>query len=112
MDIEGYLVEKLSGQSLPQFMHDQIFAPLGMKDAGFYVPAEKRARFATNYRNDQGKLVLTEAGGVRRRTTRRNRAWRRVAAGWFRPPRTTTALRRCWPTAASSTACASFRRKR
>lgn len=49
MDIEGYLVEKLSGQSLPDFMHDHIFAPLGMKDAGFYVPADKRKRFATNY---------------------------------------------------------------
>ena len=61
MDIEGYVVEKLSGQSLPQFMRDHIFAPLGMKDAGFYVPAEKRARFATNYRNDQGKLVPTQA---------------------------------------------------
>jgi CubicO group peptidase (beta-lactamase class C family) len=35
MDVEGDIVEKLSGQSLPQFMHDRIFAPLGMKDAGF-----------------------------------------------------------------------------
>ena len=49
MDIEGYLVEKLSGQSLPNFMRDQIYSPLGMKDAGFYVPAEKRNRFAALY---------------------------------------------------------------
>jgi CubicO group peptidase (beta-lactamase class C family) len=49
MDIEGYLVEKLSGQSLPDFMHDHIFAPLGMKDTGFYVPTGKRNRFAVNY---------------------------------------------------------------
>ena len=49
MDIEGYIVEKLSGQSLPDFMRDHIFVPLGMKDAGFFVPEEKRARFATNY---------------------------------------------------------------
>jgi CubicO group peptidase (beta-lactamase class C family) len=63
MDIQGFIVEKLSGQSLPQFTHDHIFAPLGMKDAGFYVPAEKRARFASNYRNDQGKLVPTEVEG-------------------------------------------------
>ena len=55
MDIEGYIVEKLSGQTLPDFMRDHIFAPLGMKDAGFFVPAEKRSRFATNYRdNPQG----------------------------------------------------------
>jgi CubicO group peptidase (beta-lactamase class C family) len=66
MDIEGYLVEKLSGQSLPDFMRDHIFTPLGMKDAGFFVPAGKRARFATNYRdNPQGELVPSAAtGGV------------------------------------------------
>ena len=62
MDVEGYIVEKLSGQSLPDFMRDHIFAPLGMKDAGFYVPAEKRSRFATNYRDDHGQLVVTAAG--------------------------------------------------
>jgi CubicO group peptidase (beta-lactamase class C family) len=62
MDIEGYLVEKLSGESLPQFMREHIFTPLGMKDAGFYVPGEKRARFATSYTADaQGHL--TAAGG-------------------------------------------------
>jgi CubicO group peptidase (beta-lactamase class C family) len=58
MDIEGYIVEKLSGQSLPDFIRENIYKPLGMKDAGFYVPAEKRARFATLYAtDDQGKMV-------------------------------------------------------
>ncbi len=28
MDIEGYIVEKLSGQPLPDFMRDHIFVPL------------------------------------------------------------------------------------
>jgi CubicO group peptidase (beta-lactamase class C family) len=64
MDIEGYLVEKLSGQSLPDFMRDHIFVPLDMKDAGFFVPEEKRSRFATNYRADpQGQLAPTIANG-------------------------------------------------
>ncbi|HXY25440.1 MAG TPA: serine hydrolase domain-containing protein [Candidatus Acidoferrum sp.] len=64
MDIEGYLVEKLSGQTLPDFMRDHIFAPLDMKDTGFFVPGEKRSRFATNYRADaQGQLVSTLAAG-------------------------------------------------
>ena len=58
MDIEGYIVEKLSGQSLPDFMRDNIYRPLGMKDAGFFVPAEKRSRFVTHYRTDsEGKLI-------------------------------------------------------
>ncbi len=64
MDIQGYIVEKLTGQSLPDFMRDQIFNPLGMKDAGFYVPADKRARFAAGYHEEKGALVAepTENG--------------------------------------------------
>jgi CubicO group peptidase (beta-lactamase class C family) len=57
MDIQGYIVEKLTGQSLPDFMRDQIFTPLGMKDAGFYVPADKRTRFAAGYHEEKGELV-------------------------------------------------------
>jgi CubicO group peptidase (beta-lactamase class C family) len=52
VDIQGYIVEKLSGQSLPDFMRDHIFEPLGMKDAGFYVPENRRDRFATSYHYD------------------------------------------------------------
>jgi CubicO group peptidase (beta-lactamase class C family) len=67
MDIEGYIVEKLSGQPMSDFYHDHIFAPLGMKDAGFYVPAEKRSRFATLYEfdgNDGLKLDTTNGSGM------------------------------------------------
>jgi CubicO group peptidase (beta-lactamase class C family) len=64
MDIEGYIVEKLSGQSLPDFARDHIFKPLGMKDAGFYVPAEKGGRFAQLYvTGAHGELVPDASGG-------------------------------------------------
>ena len=64
MDIEGYIVEKLTGQTLPDFMKQHIFTPLSMKDTDFYVPADKRARFATNYEdNQQNQLVPVQAGG-------------------------------------------------
>jgi CubicO group peptidase (beta-lactamase class C family) len=64
MDIQGYIVEKLSGQPLPEFMQQQIFKPLGMKDTAFFVPAEKRSRFVTLYRTDpQGQVVLEPPGG-------------------------------------------------
>ena len=63
MDIEGYVVEKLSGQTLPDFIRDHIFLPLDMKNAGFFVPSEKRSRFATNYRDDpQGNFVPVAPG--------------------------------------------------
>jgi len=61
MDIQGYIVEKLTGQSLPDFMRDHIFTPLGMKDAAFYVPADKRTRFAAGYHEEKGELVAEPA---------------------------------------------------
>ncbi len=64
MDIEGYIIEKLSGQPLPDFMREHIFKPLGMRDAGFFVPADKRGRFVTLYRTGtHGELVADENGG-------------------------------------------------
>jgi CubicO group peptidase (beta-lactamase class C family) len=65
MDIQGYIVEKLSGQSLPDFMRDHIFTPLGMRDAGFFVPEDKRTRFAANYRYDTqlGQLIANPTSG-------------------------------------------------
>jgi CubicO group peptidase (beta-lactamase class C family) len=49
VDIQGYLVEKLSGQPFPEFLRERIFAPLGMSDTAFYVPKEKMSRLATIY---------------------------------------------------------------
>lgn len=64
MDIQGAIVEKLSGQTLPQFMQEHIFKPLDMKDTGFFVPQEKRSRFATNYRaTPEGQLAPTATAG-------------------------------------------------
>ncbi len=61
-DIQGYIIEKLSGQSLPDFMQQRIFGPLGMKDTGFFVPPDKRDRFATLYSPDEkGQLVVDKS---------------------------------------------------
>ena len=64
MDVQGYIIEKLSGQSLPDFYAEHIFKPLGMKDAGFFVPAEKRDRFVTLYQGATNEpLKPATAGG-------------------------------------------------
>ena len=69
MDIEGYIVEKLSGQSLPDFIRNNIFKPLGMKDAGFFVPQDKRSRFSAVYTTGpSGELQLVGAGPSGRST--------------------------------------------
>jgi CubicO group peptidase (beta-lactamase class C family) len=49
VDVLGRLVEVVSGKSLDAFFQERIFGPLEMKDTGFWVPAEKTDRLATNY---------------------------------------------------------------
>jgi CubicO group peptidase (beta-lactamase class C family) len=46
VDVQGYLIEKFSGQPFADFARSRIFEPLGMKDTAFYVPKEKLARFS------------------------------------------------------------------
>ncbi len=58
VDIQGYLVEKLSGQKLGAYMDQHIFTPLGMNDTAFYVSEEQKPRFADVYSWNAG------AGGL------------------------------------------------
>ncbi len=48
-DILGALLERVSGQSLEEFLASRILRPLGMKDTHFYLPPEKAARLAVVY---------------------------------------------------------------
>lgn len=52
MDIEAAVVERLSGQPLPDFLQSRLFDPLGMKDTGFYVRPEDASRLATLHAAD------------------------------------------------------------
>lgn len=49
VDIQGLIVEKLTGMSLGDFMKARIFDPLKMKDTGFWLPAEQADRLASLY---------------------------------------------------------------
>jgi CubicO group peptidase (beta-lactamase class C family) len=49
IDVAARLIEVISGRSLGEFLHERIFAPLGMNDTGFGVPVEKRERVAAMY---------------------------------------------------------------
>jgi CubicO group peptidase (beta-lactamase class C family) len=61
VDVQGYLVEKLSGMSFAQFLETRLFAPLGMKDTAFHVPAAKVSRLARMHREDEsGALVASD----------------------------------------------------
>jgi CubicO group peptidase (beta-lactamase class C family) len=51
-DVLGYLIGKISGMPFEQFLKQRILDPLGMKDTGFHVPADKAHRFAACYSAD------------------------------------------------------------
>jgi len=46
IDFVGQAVEAASGKRLDAYLHDHIFAPLGMKDTGFALGEEQRKRLA------------------------------------------------------------------
>ena len=48
-DVLGVLIARAAGQSFETFLSQRIFDPLGMKDTGFYTPADKLNRFASLY---------------------------------------------------------------
>jgi CubicO group peptidase (beta-lactamase class C family) len=46
LDVLGLTIEKISGQTLGQYLKTNLFTPLGMTDTGFSVSAEQAARYA------------------------------------------------------------------
>ncbi|NQV68423.1 MAG: beta-lactamase family protein [Pseudohongiella sp.] len=59
VDIQGYIVQELSGQKFGDFLQQRIFQPLGMSDTGFYVKAKDVSRFAQvhNWDTERNRLV-------------------------------------------------------
>ena len=57
VDIQGYVVEKLSGQTLDVFLKTRIFDRLGMVDTGFWVDPSKVDRVARIHTYKDGVLV-------------------------------------------------------
>ena len=63
VDVQGYLVEKLSGQKFDEFLQERLFDPLGMAETGFYVKPENADRLARQYFPAQnGTLSRTDTG--------------------------------------------------
>jgi CubicO group peptidase (beta-lactamase class C family) len=56
-DLCGYLVEAISGKRFDQFLQENIFDPLGMKDTSFSVAPRKLDRFAANYERQPDKTL-------------------------------------------------------
>jgi CubicO group peptidase (beta-lactamase class C family) len=51
-DVLGVLIARATGRSLGQVLAERVFAPLGMRDTGFSVPAADLGRFVPSYATD------------------------------------------------------------
>ncbi|MFJ4947792.1 serine hydrolase domain-containing protein [Streptomyces sp. NPDC088760] len=56
-DLQGVLIARVSGRTLPEFLAERVFEPLGMLDTGFEVPAAKRDRFTSYYRRGADRTL-------------------------------------------------------
>lgn len=59
VDLQGFIVQKLSGQKFGDFLQERIFEPLSMVDTRFYVRDEDEHRFAEvhNWDEERSRLV-------------------------------------------------------
>lgn len=72
-DLLGVLVARVTGQSFDTFLRERVFAPSGMTDTGFHVPAHDIDRLPTLYAPDPRTGEFT--------------VWDEAAGGrWSRPP--------------------------
>jgi CubicO group peptidase (beta-lactamase class C family) len=56
VDVQGKLIEALSGKPLDEFFVERVFQPLAMNDTAFFVPADKLSRLTVNYGIKDGHL--------------------------------------------------------
>lgn len=57
-DVQGAVIERVTGKTFGTFLEERIFRPLRMKDTGFDVPPEKMSRLAKTYKHGpNGKFV-------------------------------------------------------
>ena len=61
VDVQGRLIEVLSGMDLAAFMSERVFKPLGMRDTGFTVPPGKKDRFVEIYQKTEDEQSIEPA---------------------------------------------------
>jgi CubicO group peptidase (beta-lactamase class C family) len=64
VDLQGYIVEKISGQKFGDFLADRVFKPLKMNDTAFYTGPEKASRLAALYATDPKTRKMAPANDL------------------------------------------------
>ncbi|UTW58463.1 beta-lactamase family protein [Kordiimonas sp. SCSIO 12603] len=62
VDVQGRLIEVLSGMELDEFFSKRIFKPLGMDDTGFYAEGDEQSRLVEMYALDEKKALVPYKG--------------------------------------------------
>ena len=61
VDVQGRLIEVLSGMDLDEFMRERIFKPLGMRDTSFRMTVATKDRFVQLYQKTEDKKGIEPA---------------------------------------------------
>lgn len=56
VDVQAYLIEKLTGKPFDEYMKEVVLDPLGMSETGYFVPEDKRNRVAAIYYKTDSSL--------------------------------------------------------
>ena len=70
VDVQGKLIEALSGKPLDEFFAERVFKPLAMADTAFFVPADKLDRLTVNYGMKDGRLSPVDGSKTSQFATR------------------------------------------
>lgn len=57
VDVQAYLVERISGVPFERYLRERIFEPLGMMETRYFVPESDRGRFSAIFRHGEGGLT-------------------------------------------------------
>lgn len=75
VDVQGRLIEVLSGKDLATYMRERVFEPLDMRDTAFRMTEEKSGRFAQAYKKTEDETGIEPAGDGRTERYYDNTHW-------------------------------------
>ncbi len=58
VDVQAFLVERLSGEPYGEYIRKNVLDPLGMKETRYFVPESDRNRMSSLYRKDESGALI------------------------------------------------------